>query len=178
MSQHIEWASGGLLDYTVNPGEWVDGYGSRNAGVALWAGDEDGTIIEFGSKEFAIEHLRAWADLLETARDTSVYGTCRWCGAQIVYVPESMGDDPSVWVHVGELGAETPTTCDVANRDRPRGIRRGPVLDIGPEHRFVDDEPTCRDCGTAREDEEDTVCRPEPADPDDDETGDNNQEPA
>lgn len=169
MSQRIEWASGGLLDYTVNPGEWVDGHGSRNNGVAVWVGDSDGTIIEFPSKEFAIENLRAMAEAIEATRDTSRYDVCRWCEAQIVLVPEVMGDGLDTWVHVGEIGAQTPTTCDI----------NGPEKVISPAHRFVDDEPTCRDCGTAREDEEGTVCVPtdpypvdDIADETDDETDD------
>lgn len=164
MSQHIEWASGGLLDYTVNPGEWVDEYGSRNNGVAVWAGDSDGTIIEFGSKEFAIENLRAMAEAIEATLDTSRYDECRWCEKQIVLVPESMSDDPAVWVHVEEIGAETPQDCEAAG-----------FKGISPAHRFVDDEPTCRDCGTAREDDEDTVCVPTEPYPADDDTDDDTE---
>lgn len=149
MSQHIEWASGGLLDYTVNPGEWVDEYGSRNNGVAFWAGDSDGTIIEFESAEFAVAQLREWADVIERARDTSRYDVCRWCEKQIVLVPESMGEHATVWVHVEEIGAETPQDCEA-----------GGFKTISPTHRFVDDEPTCRDCGAAREDDE-PACIPD-----------------
>lgn len=150
MSQHVEWAQG-LGDWTVNPGEWVDGYGSRNGAVAIWSGDGDGVIIEFGSKEDAVKQLREMADLIEKSEDTSRYDECRWCGARIVLVPEYMGGPKYQWVHVGEIGAETPTTCDV---------RTNVPREIGISHRFVDDEPTCRACGCGREDD-DSVCHPE-----------------
>ena len=149
MSQHIEWASG-LGDWTVNPGEWVDGYGSRNGAVAIWSGDGDGTIIEFASQEDAAKQLRALADRIEAARETSRYDACRWCGAEIVFVPESMGAAATMWVHVEDLGTETPEDCEA-----------GGFKTIAPTHRFVDDEPTCRDCGAAREDDDDQVCIPQ-----------------
>jgi hypothetical protein len=146
MSQHVEWASG-LGGWTVNPGEWVDGYGSRNLGVAIWAGDGDGTILEFGSKEEAVKQLRAYADVIERARDTSRYDECRWCEARIVLVPEYMDGPKTQWVHLGEIGPEAPTTCDAD----------GTQKDISPAHQFVDD--VCRVCGNAREDD-DQVCIP------------------
>lgn len=139
MSQHIEWGTG-LGDWTVNPGEWVDGYGSRNEGVALWSGDGDGIIVEMGSIANAVKALRALADEIEKAHVTSRRDLCRYCRREIVFVPESMAENPSVWVHVHELGAQVPEQCGDTDRD------------ITPEHRFVDDEAYCRDCLTHRSD--------------------------
>lgn len=146
MSQHIEWANG-LGDWTVNPGEWVDGYGSRNGAVAIWSGDGDGVLIEFASQQDAAAQLRRLADAIEKATDTSTYDVCRWCEARIVLVPEYMGGDLSMWVHAGELGAETPDTCDAFDTE--------PY--ISPAHKFVDG--VCSVCENTDEDDH-LVCVP------------------
>lgn len=103
MSQHIEWGTG-IGDFTVLPGQWVDAYGSRNNGPAIWSGYGDGIIIEWPDRASAVAQLRAYADAIEAApADDRPRDACAGCLAEVVQVPETMAEDDFVWEHLAAV---------------------------------------------------------------------------